>query len=87
MNMDATQSANSSLTLRFHLEIASNKVGSLISEISFFDIKERDPGVFISRTYSFIALIATNNQMKKMAIEPTYVKSLWFMQSVLTNYC
>ena len=54
-----------------HLEIAASKVGSLISEISFFVIKRRNPVVFINRTYSLIAVIATNNQIEKMINEPT----------------
>lgn len=63
--------------MRLHLEIAAVKLGSLISSISFLVINRRKPGVFISRIYSFIAVIATNNQIVKMIIEPKYVKSLW----------
>jgi hypothetical protein len=73
MKPEITQNKKRRFMMRLHRAIAVSKAGSLISDISFLVIKRRIPGDLISRRYSFIPLVATNNQIEKITIEPMYV--------------
>jgi len=70
---ETTQTENNITATFFHLSIAANDSGSLISAMSRFDMKGLILGIFINRMYSFIPVTAKQSQIMIIILEEMYL--------------